>query len=471
MFGYPAAEAVGRSITMIIPADRLAEETFVLSRVRSGKSVEHFQTIRQRKDGSLIRVSLTVSPIRDVDGRVIGASKIARDITEQARLSSELEEANRLKDEFLATLSHELRTPLHSILGYTQILQHHIVDEERRDNALQIIERNAKTLAQLVSDVLDISRIITGKVRLEPVECDLAPIVSAALDSVQPTFDAKGVRLDRRLAPEPTMVLGDAARLQQIVWNLLTNAIKFTPAGGSVIVELSRSRAAEPGGRRQAELVVRDSGVGIAPEFLPHLFERFRQGDSRSTRQHGGLGIGLALVRHFVELHGGSVEAHSDGTGCGASFTVRLPLLASPLTADDGDDEPRSQAHLTGRLNHVTVLAVELLDEILSSAGATVLCASSAAAGLRLLDIQQPDVIVSDLGMPGRDGFDFIRSVRARNESRGGAIPAAALTAYVRPVDRARALAAGFQMHLSKPIDPEVLVQAVEQLHSGQPTY
>jgi signal transduction histidine kinase/ActR/RegA family two-component response regulator len=450
----------------------------ILRRIRNGEKVEHFETVRRRRDGVEIHVSLSVSPIRNDRGEIIGASKIARDISEQARLASELEEANRLKDEFLATLSHELRTPLHSILGYTQILQHGMVDEDRRDNALQIIERNAKTLAQLVSDVLDISRIVTGKVRLETADCDLAPIVSAALDSVQPTFDAKGVRLDRRLAPGPTMVLGDPARLQQIVWNLLTNAIKFTPAGGNVEVRLSRTSATGPGVRRQAELVVSDSGAGISPEFLPHLFERFRQGDSRSTRHHGGLGIGLALVRHFTELHGGSVEAESEGPGCGATFRLHLPLLASSLANDSDEENDQSQAHVTERLSHVTVLAVDddadslqLLDEILSSAGATVLCASSAAAGLRLLDIQLPDVIVSDLGMPGRDGFDFIKSVRQRGQSRGGAVPAAALTAYVRPADRLRALAAGFQMHLGKPIDPEMLVQAVDQLRSRLPTH
>jgi PAS domain S-box-containing protein len=470
-FGYTAEEAVGKPITLIIPSDRIDEEHFVLSRIRKNLSVDHFETIRRRKDGQLIHVSLTVSPIHGANGEVVGASKIARDITEQRELAAQLEEANRLKDEFLATLSHELRTPLHSILGYTQMLRHGGLDRERHEGALQIIERNAKVLTQLVSDVLDISRIISGKIRLELQRCDLGPIVTAALDSVQPTFAAKGVRLERMIEPRPVIVLGDPARLQQIIWNLLTNAVKFTPTGGRVQLVLAHSR-------RDAEIVVSDSGIGIAPEFLPHLFERFRQADSRPTRQFGGLGLGLALVRHFAELHGGSVHASSDGLGLGSTFRVQLPMVELDETADYlGDLGDERVGALGNRLRGITVLAVDddqdslqLLEEILSAAGAAVLCASSATAALRILDIHKPDVIVSDLGMPGRDGFEFIAAVRQRPADRGGRVPAAALTAYARAEDRRRALAAGFQMHMSKPVDPNELIESVAGLASAPTT-
>jgi PAS domain S-box-containing protein len=467
MFGYTSAEAVGQPILLIIPRDRMSEEDFVLSQIRSGRSLDHFETIRRRKDGTLIDVSLTVSPVRGASGTIVGASKIARDISEPKRLRRELAEANRMKDEFLATLSHELRTPLHSILGYTQILRHGGIDEERRDGALQIIERNAKTLAQLVADVVDVSRIVTGKIRLESERCDLGPIVSAALDSVQPTFGAKGVRLARALETRPLIVLGDRARLQQVLWNLLTNAVKFTPPGGRVEVVLRRTPT-------EAEITVTDTGIGIEPAFLPHLFERFSQADSRSTRQYGGLGLGLALVRHFVELHGGSVEASSDGPDRGATFRLKLPL-ALPTLHDAGDLEPADpdQATLAGRLASLTVLAVDddpdslqLLEGILTVAGASVLCARSASAALRLLDLRLPDVIISDIGMPGQDGFELMEAVRRRGPERGGSIPAGALTAYVRSDDRQRVFDAGFQMHLGKPIDPGELVSAVEELRS-----
>lgn len=464
MFGYTAQEAVGQNIIMVIPEERRAEETLVLSRIRAGQSVEHFETVRRRKDGTLFNVSLTVSPVLASDGTIIGASKIARDITEQKRLTEELEQANRIKDDFLATLSHELRTPIHSILGYTQILRQDSLDEDRRDSALQIIERNTRTLGQLVSDLLDVSRIVSGKMQLETQRCDLGTIVGAAIDAVQPTYDTKGVKLDRLIGRSHLIVLGDPSRLQQVVWNLLANAVKFTPAGGRVQVLLGHTR-------NHAELIVTDSGIGIEPAFLPHLFERFRQADSRSSRSHGGLGIGLALVRHLAELHGGTVDAASEGPGHGSTFRVRLPLVA--VEAGAGQAVRREPAHQAsaGRLKHVTVLAVDddadslqLLDEILTTAGASVYCASSTGAGLRLMDLQPPDVIVSDLGMPGRDGFEFIRSVRSRSETRGGTVPAAALTAYVRPEDRRTALEAGFQVHLGKPVDPDELIAAVEKL-------
>jgi PAS domain S-box-containing protein len=319
IFGYTADEAIGRSITMIIPTERLAEEDYVLSSIRQGLTVDHFGTVRQRKDGTLIDISLTVSPIRSPSGEIVGISKIARDITEQKRLARELEEASRLKDEFIATLSHELRTPLHSILGYTQILRMGNLEEARRERALQVIERNTRALAQMVADVLDISRIVTGTIRLDAQSCDVRPLLNAALESIQPTFDAKDVALERIMETGPLTVFGDAQRLQQIFWNLLTNAVKFTPRGGRVQVQLERLDDS-------AVLTVTDTGIGIEPGFLPFVFDRFRQGDGRLNRVYAGLGLGLSLVRLLTELHGGSVQGSSDGLNRGATFKVSLPL-------------------------------------------------------------------------------------------------------------------------------------------------
>lgn len=465
MFGYTPEEAIGRPITIIIPEERLEEERTVLTRIAAGLPVEHFETVRIRKDGQPIEISLTVSPIKTPSGVVIGASKIAREITEQRRLARQVEHAARLKDEFLATLSHELRTPLNAILGYARMLRLGALAEDRRQHAVEIIERNAGTLTQLVDDVLDVSRIVAGKIRLAVQTCDVAAIVELAIDSVRPTYEAKGVRLERILDPDAGPVWGDPDRLQQVVWNLLTNAVKFTGRGGRVQVRLSRME-------NDVELTVSDTGIGIAPHFLPHLFERFSQADSRSTREFGGLGLGLSLVRHFVELHGGSVDAFSEGVGHGATFRVRLPLMieqprrtpAIPLPVQVDRSAPPETRPLEG----VIVLAVDddpdsllLVSDALRTAGASVVAARSAEEGLQLFEGLQPDVIVSDLSMPVMDGYDFIRQIRARGERDGRTVPAAALTAYARSEDRIRALMAGYQTYLAKPIDPGELVKAV----------
>ena len=320
MFGYTAEEAVGRSIRMIIPPERQQEEDEVLDRIRRGQPISHFETERMRKDGTRVQISLTVSPIKDSDGRVIGASKIARDITAQVELVRKLGEANRIKDEFLAMLSHELRTPLNAVLGYTQMLRSGQIGDERREQVLDIVERNARLLSQLVSDMLDVSSIVTGKVRLKPALVDLLHVARAAADVVRPAMEAK--RLDFKLESDgkPLIANADADRLQQVFWNLLSNASKFTPEGGRVSMALRRD-----GG--SADITVSDTGIGIAPDFLPHIFERFRQAEAGSRREYGGLGLGLSLVRHFVELHGGSVSAESGGRGTGSTFRVRLPLL------------------------------------------------------------------------------------------------------------------------------------------------
>jgi PAS domain S-box-containing protein len=328
MFGYTADEAIGRLISdLIIPEERKDEEFEVLSRIRAGLSVDHYETVRHRKDGSALEISLSVSPIRSASGKIVGASKIARDITERNRLQRELEQANRAKDEFLATLSHELRTPLNAILGYARILGERLADPQSR-RAANIIERNAQALTQLVSDVLDVSAISAGKTRLDLAPCDLVKVLEEALAVVAPTADAKGVALVQDLPSEPVEILGDARRLQQVFWNILLNAVKFTPNGGRVTAVLVLRPT-------EVAVTVIDTGIGIEPDFLPRVFQRF----SQAARHYGGIGIGLALVRHLVELHGGSVSAHSEGPGHGATFEVvipRRPRIRQPVSVTSG---------------------------------------------------------------------------------------------------------------------------------------
>ena len=318
MFGYTADEIVGQPIRIIIPADRQSEEDQVLATIRAGRAVEHFETRRQRKDGSLIEISLTVSPVRAADGTVIGASKIARDISEQRRLARRAEEAGRAKDEFLAMLSHELRTPLNAVIGYTRMLRDGLYAEERREQVIEIIERNARMLSQLVSDVLDVSTIVTGKVRLDLKECDLTASLRAAVDSVRPSAEAKGVVVRVKAPDEEVRAHCDGDRMQQVFWNLLSNGVKFTPRGGSVDVMLAVETDS-------LVITVADTGIGIRPESLPYLFQRFWQAEHVHTRYSGGLGLGLALARHFVELHGGTIAAASEGEGYGSTFAVTLP--------------------------------------------------------------------------------------------------------------------------------------------------
>ena len=319
MFGYSAEEMIGKSITVIIPPERLSEEDYVLSQIRAGRSIDHFETIRRRKDGTLIEISLSVSPIKTADGQIIGASKIARDLSTQIRLAREAEEANRVKDEFLAMLSHELRTPLNAVLGYTRMLRMGHYREGQTERAIDVIERNAKILSQLVSDVLDVSSIVTGKIRLNLTRCDLKDVVGAAVDVVRPSAEAKGVRLEVEGPERPLDIRCDADRLQQVFWNLLSNAIKFTPKDGHVEIRMANTGGA-------AHVTVRDTGIGIPPHVLPHLFQRFWQAEGLERQHTGSLGLGLALARHFVELHGGTIQASSAGEGQGAAFSVTLPL-------------------------------------------------------------------------------------------------------------------------------------------------
>ncbi len=649
MFGYTAAEMIGRSIRTIIPDDRQHEEDEVLARIRAGEMVDHFETIRKRKDGSFIDLSLSISPVRDEEGTIVGASKTARDITERlrardaeernrrqagvlsrltstfatslepreilsslaelsvpyfadwcaidvlqdsgqiervalahvdpahaamvtelrqryenartpmsptfvirtgepsivlhvtdatlvgvsagdaerlrilrrlkllsylclplrvqgrtigavtmarsesgrhfdeedvriaedatsraalavdnARAYAELQAANQLKDEFLATLSHELRTPLNAILGYARMLRSGILKEERKAQALETLERNASTLTQMVEDVLDVSRIAAGKIRLHIQSVDLATVLRDGLATITPAADAKGVRLESILEPHVGPVSGDPDRLQQVIWNLLSNAVKFTPRGGRVQLRLQRVNS-------HVEVTVSDTGMGISEDFLPHLFERFRQGDSTTTRTHGGLGLGLAIARRIVELHGGRIQAFSPGEGKGATFRVELPVMIVHTEAeDDRRVHPRGDARRAPAefptLPDICVLTVDddpdalgLVREILESAGARVRTATSARGAMASIEEQVPDVLVSDLGMPEMDGYELIQRVRAM-EGPAKELPAAALTAYARSEDRAKALRLGFEMHLAKPIDPSELIAAVASL-------
>ena len=651
MFGYTAKEMIGRSIRTIIPHDRQHEEDAVLASIREGLSVDHYETIRVHKSGSLVHISLSVSPIRNAEGTVIGASKIARDISvrlraqaitdrarregifltrlttsfsgtmnytdrlkelaalsvpeladwcvvdavatngqiervtinhidpdkiaiagrireqyanphapaspvevirtgkpaivptitdemlvaaaagddellrlarsldlvsyvclplmvhgsmlgaltfatadsgrqydddairflqdvasraalalDNARSYEQLQAANRMKDEFLATLSHELRTPLNAIVGYARMLRAGMLRDDKRDNALDTLERNATSLTQIVEDVLDVSRIAAGKIRLNVQSLDLPVVMHDALATVMPGAEAKGVGIQSIVDPDIGPISGDPDRLQQVMWNLLSNAVKFTPRGGRVQVRLQRVNS-------HIEISVSDSGVGIREDFLPHLFERFRQADSTTTRAHGGLGLGLAIARQIVELHGGTIHALSGGEGKGATFRVQLPVMivhSAVVVGAEPRVHPRTQVRVTpmsdNALSEVRVLAVDddadaltLVREILETAGAQVFTAASAPAALAVLEEQSPDVLISDLGMPGMDGFELIQRVRTlTNEKKD--IPAAALTAYARSEDRAKALRTGFEMHLAKPIDPSELVAAVVSL-------
>ena len=318
LFGYRADEAIGRHITLIIPADRTDEEAYVISRIRSGGTVEHYETIRRRKDGSPIEISLSVSPIHSAAGTIVGASKIARDITERKRLERTAREASRAKDEFLATLSHELRTPLNTVAGYIQMLQTVALSAEQQARVLEVMERNATALTRLVDDILDTSRVITGKMRIDLQPCVLAPLIEQAIASIEPAALARGLTLTRDIQPG-VVVRADATRLAQVFWNLLSNAVKFTPPGGAIEVT-ARQNA------RVVLVAVTDTGMGIEPGDLPLVFQRFWQGSPATRLDHNGLGLGLALSRHFVELHGGRISATSAGAGLGTRFEIELPL-------------------------------------------------------------------------------------------------------------------------------------------------
>ena len=443
-----------------------------------------------------------VGTVEDITHRVQAEESRAEFIREQ-EARRQAEAANRMKDEFLATLSHELRTPLNSMMGWAKLLRTRKFDETTTARALETIERNAKLQSQLIEDILDVSRIIRGKVRLNLHPVNLVPAIEAAMDSVRLTAEAKSIELSAFFDASVDLVSGDSARLQQIVWNLLTNAIKFTPEGGKVSVRLDR-------GGDYAQIQASDTGVGISAEFLPFIFDRFRQADSTTTRSQGGLGLGLAIVRHLVELHGGSIHAESQGEGKGATFTVKLPLsksliaiepcspaqtnsnTATPLVGKRVEHSPENRynhpdtrdatdvaeispseverANLPS-LDKLQVLVVDddtdtrdFITTVLEQSGASVTAAASVSLAIEALEHFQPDVLVSDIGMPEQDGYELIRQVRAMDAERVGNVPALALTAYARGEERTMAMQAGFQMHLAKPVEPAELIAVVAKL-------
>ncbi len=646
MFGYTAAEAVGRSIRMVIPEELQDEEDTVLGKIRAGEKIDHYETVRLRKDGTRLSISLTVSPIRNDRNEIIGASKVARDTTERTRLMATAREhaanteklgevgavvastleretilqkvtdiatelthaefgaffynvtnpesgdaymlytlsgvpreafakfpqpratavfaptfhgegpvrlddvtadprygksapyfgmppghlpvrsylavpvkgvagnvlgglffghsqvgifteqherlalgvaawasvalensrlyadaqaANRMKDEFLAVLSHELRTPLNAIVGYSRLLRGGILSGDKAARGLETLERNARWLTQIVEDVLDVSRIVTGKIRLDVQPVELPLIVDNAVATIQPAADAKGVRVQAMVDPRVGPISGDPGRLQQVVWNLVSNAVKFTPKKGRVQVRLERVNS-------HVEIVVSDTGMGIRADFLPCVFERFRQAEAGTTRKTGGLGLGLAIVRHIVEMHGGTVEASSAGEGKGATFRVRLPLMiVHPDVRETRREHPRTELReaLTtlGDLQGVHVLAIDdeedaltLLRVVLEAAGAEVTTFRSPVTALERIAEVKPQVLVVDLGMPEMDGYELMTRVRKSTNAAIRNLPAAALTAFARSEDRTKALQSGFQLHLAKPVDPGELVASVATL-------
>jgi signal transduction histidine kinase len=401
-------------------------------------------------------------------------SRVEERTAELSRVNRELTEANRMKDIFLATLSHELRTPLTPVLGWVNLLRAGgaAVDAKMLAQGLDAIERNARLQARLVDDLLDISRIVSGKLRIEWEPVNLCAVVELAAETVRADAAAREIDLAVEMPDCPVVVQGAAVRLQQIVWNLLSNAVKFTPRGGRVL-----ARAWREGG--QACVEVSDTGAGIAPEFLPHVFDRFRQADGRITRQHGGLGLGLAIARHLVEMHGGTIAAESPGPGAGSTFRVRLPLMElrnadAGLRIDEAhvaSHHPSPVARHSSPLSGLHVLVVdddedtrELMAAVLGRAGARVTRAATAAEAFDAVVRLRPDVLLADIGMPVEDGYTLISRVRALGREADGNVPAAALTAYARPEDRARALSAGYQLHIAKPSDPAALVSAVARL-------
>ena len=610
IFGYAPEEVIGKSITILIPPERADEEPAILAQLRKGQRVDHYNTVRVRKDGTLVDISLTISPVRNAAGDIVGASKIARDISRQKRAEEALQVSNerfrlmadsapvliwiadqtkgrnwfnkgwldftgrnledqagfgwtqivheddlaqcmqaysegfetrqpfrseyrirredgevrwlieqanplfegaagsfsgyigtcvditeskqlqtdreetlkaeraareeaervgRLKDEFLATVSHELRTPLNAILGWATLLRRLEAGSSDHARGLETIERNARVQGQIIADLLDMSRIISGKVQLDVQAIDLNDVVNAALDAVRLSIEAKKLRMHVVLDARAGRLRGDPGRLQQVFWNLLTNAVKFTPSGGRIDVVMERVNS-------HVEVCVEDSGVGIKPEFLAFVFDRFRQADSSTTRRHGGLGLGLSIVKHLVELHGGSVRVKSAGEGQGATFIVALPISVMRVEENSRVERPAfsdvdvSTIELPS-LKGVRALVVDdqedarfLLCRLIEENGGRCIVAESGAQALTLIGQEDVNILISDIGMPDFDGYELIRKIRAMHTSNLRNLPAIALTAYARADDRQRALLAGFQMHVSKPVEPRELIAGIASL-------
>jgi PAS domain S-box-containing protein len=485
---YSSLDATGSNwfgIDAAHPEDAPRVTAAIRSALQSGDSLETEVRFRRASDNIYRWHLLRAVPDRDDAGNLTGWIGTATDIeehkrSEQARIDlltqerearAEAQAANRMKDEFLATVSHELRTPLTAILGWTRIIRGGKLDPARFIRGLDVIERNGRAQAAIIDDILDVSRIITGKLRLELDAIDLPAVVQSAIDTVRPAADAKNIGIDWQSDLPNQRYSGDPDRLQQIVWNLLSNAIKFTPKDGHVEIITTQINS-------HIEIHVKDTGQGIDPAFLPHVFDRFRQADGTSTRRHGGLGLGLAIVRHLVELHGGTVEVESPGDGLGATFTVRLPVRAVQVPVRAPREmvafRPTPRLH-TQPLSGLRVLVVddepdarELIATVLEQAGARAIVAGGAQMALDLLVREHPDVLLSDIGMSGSDGYALMREVRALPPEEGGKIPAAALTAYSRAEDARQAIESGFQRHVAKPVEPEVLIAQVAALAGRQ---
>ena len=477
LFGGAPAALTGRALIELVEEDAATIEG-VLAAARSEGHAEA-EGWRVRGDGgSAARVRVEMDAVASADGargfalsaRAAGAPTDMEELQERLASAEQAreraEEASRARDEFLATLSHELRTPLTAIMGWAHLLRTGSLDEASRARALETIERNAHVEAQLTADILDVARIITGKLHLQLQRLDPAKVAAVALEAVRQDAASRRVTVEMKVEGEPGPVAADPDRLQQVISNLLTNALKFTPEGGRVDLRVAQSGDV-------MEIEVRDTGDGIGADVLPHVFERFRQGGARAGRK-GGLGLGLAIVHHIVELHSGHVYATSDGPGRGSTFTVRLPCItgrSTPAITDvEGDRATPTPLH------DVTVLVVddqedarELMCAVLGRCGAHVVAVDSTAAALEALDRVRPDVILSDLEMPGEDGYSLIRKVRERPPEKGGTVPAAALTAYARTEDRLHSLRAGFHRHVPKPVQPDELAQIVASLAGRRP--
>ncbi len=503
--GYEAHEVLGQHYSLFFPAEDVARGTpkrELEIALEKGRFEE--ECLRVRKSGERFWAAVTVAPMRDLQGEVLGYAKVTRDLTARkeaeqtarellreqvARAAAEAtkrqlresearyrmaaeraESASRVKDEFLSTASHELRTPLNAILGWATILKESALSPPVM-KAVEVIHRNALAQVRIVDDVLDMSRIVAGKLHLDLKTTDLSTVIRDAIEVVQPSADAKQIKLSFTGPERPVIMVADRDRLQQVFWNLLSNAVKFSSANDAITVSIV------PEGSR-IEVMVKDTGRGIAPEFLPIMFDRFQQADSSSTRRMGGLGLGLAIVRNLVELHGGHVSAESEGLGKGSTFRVMLPVRAVVLALPEGEDEADAVTLRTDdarqrdpvlRSRRVLVVddepdARELVQVLLEQAGAQVETAASAEEALSVLKRFRPHVLVSDIGMPDEDGYSLMRRVQVLDPAAGGGIPSLALTAYTRGQDKNRALMAGFTMHIGKPVNPDDLIMAVSNL-------
>jgi PAS domain S-box-containing protein len=474
---------VGKPLSEVIKSKSVLNAEALRSVLERGEAISNLETTSGQE--SSLRWWLTgCFPVRNAAGEVVLVGAIAVDITERKNLDrqrsmlleseraarTEAERAATLKDEFLATVSHELRTPLNAILGWASITRSKTNDQAQVEKALEVIERNARLQAQLIDDLLDISRIVSGKIRLDTQAIDLSLVVQSAINSVLPAAHAKRIRVQQMLDQDLPVVIGDQGRLQQIVWNLLSNAVKFTDKGGNV-------RVRTKGLGSQVEIVIEDDGAGISAEFLPHVFERFRQADGSTTRRHGGLGLGLSIVRHLTEMHGGTAAVASSGLGQGSTFTITLPVAGSAdaRASSPPDDGVKTKSAEAVALDGLHVLIVDdepdardVLQRVLSDCGATTASAANADDALRAIEKRKPDAIVSDIGMPGKDGYELIRTIREQFD--GKALPAIALTAFARAEDRRRALLSGFQAYIVKPVDPFEISVAIASLSGRSST-